>query len=186
MRERTLASMVCLLGVIGGGTACRTVAKAPRGEPGEDGNVEVVVQRCFRFQTKNDVKHLGSGHVTGPFEFRGVCVRSAGQKEDVGTLEKTGTFDSQWKSRTELESCSLTSVTTVTYESGSYTGEGVSSCKLGPDGQLVFESNGVLVKGTGAYEGIQGTTSAQVKVVSAGPPEMDYDLVELRYTLPRR
>ncbi len=186
MRERTLASVVCLAGILVGGVACRTPASAPQAAPDRAGNGSGFTQRCFRYQSRNDVKLVGDGRLEGPFEFHGVCVRSVGQKEEIGRLEKTGTFQSLWRSRTELVSCSVTSTTTVTYDSGSFTGEGVSTCTLGPDGKLAFESNGAIVRGTGVYEGIQGTTSAQVNVVSAGPPELDYDLVEVRYSLPAR
>ena len=182
-----MRELIILIGIAVSATACRSAVEEQPGEPDLRGNTAVFLQRCFRFQSKNDVKHVGGGHVTGPFEFRGVCVRGPDPKhEEVGTLEKTGTFESIWKSRTELVSCSVKSVTTVTWKTGSFTGEGVSTCELGPDGQLVFKSDGVLVRGTGVYEGIQGTTSAQVNVVSAGPPELDYDVVEVRYSVPRK
>ncbi len=181
-----MRGLIILIGIAVSATGCAHVTTAQPSEPAPGGST-VFVQRCFRFQSKNEVQHVGGGRVTGPFEFRGVCVRGADPKhEEIGVLEKTGTFDSQWKSRTELESCSVTSVTTVTWKSGSFTGEGVSTCTLGPDGQLVFKSDGALVRGTGVFEGIQGTTSAQVNVVSAGPPELDYDLVEVRYSVPKK
>ncbi len=179
-----MRELMILIGVAVAATSCRHAAQAQPAEPHAPGEAEVFLQRCFRYQAKNDVVQSG-GRFAGPFEFRGVCVRGPDPKhEEIGLLEKTGTFESEWKSRSELLSCSVKSVTTVTWKSGSFTGEGVSTCELGPDGKLVFKSDGVLVRGTGVYEGIQGTTSAQVNVVSAGPPELDYDVVEVRYSVP--
>jgi hypothetical protein len=148
----------------------------------------VVSQRCFRYQSQNDTKEVSPGHWSGPFAWRGVCVRNLGQKnEDVGRLEMNGTFDGVWKSPTETVSCGAKSVTTIYFESGSYTDEAVSTCKPGPDGKLVFEGKGVFAKGTGAYEGIQGTTSIPFqKEVAHEPLPMNYDVAELRYSLPKR
>ncbi len=182
-----MRALMILVAITAAAAGCHHQARPQTGGPGSQLNAEVFLQRCFRFQARNEVKHVGGGHITGPFEFRGVCVRGADPRhEEIGTLEKSGTFESMWKSPTELVSCSVKSVTTVTWKSGSFTGEGESTCELGPDGQLVFKSDGVLVRGTGVYEGIQGTTSASVNVVSAGPPELDYDVVEVRYSVPGR
>ena len=145
--------------------------------------------RTVGFQVKNDTKEVSPGHWVGPWERRGVCSRMVGTKEEeAGIFTQTGTFDGVWTSKTTMSSCSSKGVATCTFSDGSsFTDESNLTCHLGPDGKLVFEGHGVFVKGTGRFEGIQGTSNIVSSQHMTPPPEdMSYDVVDLKYTLPKK
>ena len=145
--------------------------------------------RTFNYQVKSDVKEVSPGHWVGPWERRGVCVRMLGAKdEEAGIFTADGTFDGQWTSPTTVSSCSSKLRATCTYADGSsHTDEANLTCKLGPDGKLVFEGQGVFVKGTGRFEGIQGTSKIlSSKHLTPPPEDMSYDVVDFKYTLPKK
>jgi hypothetical protein len=145
--------------------------------------------RTFHYQVTNDTREVSPGHWAGPWEHRGVCVQNVGTKdEEAGVFTVTGTFDGQWTSPTTMSSCSAKAVATCVYPDGSsHTDEANITCKLGPNGKLVNEGHGVVVGGTGRFEGIQGTmTIVSARQLAAPPGELNYDVGDFKYTLPKR
>jgi len=108
--------------------------------------------------------------------------------EEAGLFTQTGTFDGVWTSPSTMSSCSSKGVATCTFPDGSsFTDESDLTCRLGPDGKPAFEGQGVIVKGTGRFEGIQGTTNIVSSRHMTPPPEdMSYDVVDVKFTLPSK
>jgi hypothetical protein len=145
--------------------------------------------RTFFYSVKSEVAEVSPGHWTGPYENRGVCVMNVGEKdEEAGVFTDVGTFDGVWVSPTKTSSCGVKTSSTCTYQDGSsYTSEATLSCAPAPDGKLVFEGHGVVARGTGRFEGIQGKQLVlKSQTVAPQPREMHYDLVNFQYTLPKR
>jgi hypothetical protein len=148
--------------------------------------------REFGYQVSNDVKQVAPGHWTGSWANRGVCLDNVGQKdEEAGVMSAEGTFDGVWTTPTELKSCTTRGKTTCTFQDGSIRSEEwTAECKRGPDGSFNFEGRGVYVKGTGRFEGIQGSASKTGRsLFSPGPGEIGeigFSIVTAKFTLPKK
>lgn len=148
--------------------------------------------RGFTYQVSNDVKQVEPGHWAGSWANRGVCLDNVGQKgEEAGVMSAEGTFDGVWTTPTELKSCTSKGKTTCTFQDGSTrTEEWTAECKRGPDGPFSFEGRGVFVKGTGRFEGIQGSASwTSRSLFQPGPGEtgeIGFSVGTAKFTLPRK
>ncbi len=148
--------------------------------------------RAFTYQVSNDVRQVAPGHWTGSWANVGVCLDNVGQKdEEAGVLSSEGTFDGVWATPAELKSCTTKGRTTCTFQDGSIRSEEhTEECKRGPDGLFNFEGHGVYVKGTGRFEGIEGSTSWTGRALfQTGPGEIGeigLTMTTRKFTLPKK
>ena len=60
------------------------------------------------------------------------------------------------------------------------------TCRVGPEGLLVFEGGASLVGATGRFEGVQARTTFTAWQVVPGPHDYGYSHITAEVTVPRR
>ena len=134
------------------------------------------------YVTQFQAKPVGDveGHVTGTFQRRGLCLYATGE---VAVYLAEGALDITKGNGT------VKGESTCTFEDGS-SSTTTWSMKMTalPNGLHVYtEGKGEFVRGTGRFEGIQGTTTFSGKTYTPNKGDTKGDLVmevEGKYTLP--
>ena len=145
------------LGILLGALA---LSCAPTSKTIQEGTV-TVQGRAVYHNVSGDVKEVTPGHWTGPWKSVGVSIDDIGQPgEEAMPWVEEGVIDMVWKSPTELVSCTNKSTQTSTHRGGGITvATNTATCRLGPDGKLVFEGKGRQSSGTGRFVDTQFTSS---------------------------
>lgn len=165
--------MRILLAVFAGALAC-----APA--------VTTIHGRSFDYGVGGNGNEVEPGHWAGTYQNAGINIDGVGEKgQEVWACTETGTWDNVWLSKTELKSCTSKGTRVCKAKDGSTnTGESTATCKLGPNGEMMFEGTGRQVSGTGRFEGAEATFSFTGYQVVGPPNPMSYVEYTAKVTAP--
>jgi len=135
-----------------------------------------------------DVREVEPGHWAGTYKNAGLNIDHVGDKdEEVLACTETGTFDGVWLSATEIKSCTSQGTRDCRAKDGSTnTGESTATCRVGPNGELIFEGTGKQVNATGRFEGSQATFTFTAWQVVPPPGVINFGSYTTTVTLPKK
>jgi hypothetical protein len=146
----------------------------------------IVQMRSVWSTDQTEVSELGPGHYGGRWTNHAIDIYNLGQRgEEIFVCTESGILDLVYSGPYVVSSCANKSTKICKHRDGTRTADIMSTCKAGPDGLLVFEGQGSIVRATGRFEGIQAKSSFTAWQVVPGPHDYGYTQATEEIVVPR-